>query len=210
LSDAVFQGRRLMKKSMARAAALSLAIGMAGIGWTANAGAATRTLFDSGPVGFTARQAQRGQAAYARSCASCHGRHLNDGQFGPPMKGAAFRTHWSSQTPEALRVLIVQRMPPANPGSLDTRTYTDIEAYLLQENGDRPGSTELAVALAPAAPASNPGAAHRNPVVRTSSAARIDNRTPPTMPQSPRSRACSPGSRRSPTACCATLLPVTG
>jgi alcohol dehydrogenase (cytochrome c) len=164
-----------MKKSMARAAALSLAIGMAGIGWTANAGAATRTLFDSGPVGFTARQAQRGQAAYARSCASCHGRHLNDGQFGPPMKGAAFRTHWSSQTPEALRVLIVQRMPPANPGSLDTRTYTDIEAYLLQENGERPGSTELAVALAPAAPASNPGAAHRNPVVRTSSAARIDN-----------------------------------
>ena len=171
-----------MKKPIARAAALSFSICMAGTGWAAGTAKATRTLFDSGPVGFTAQQAQRGQAAYARSCASCHGRHLNDGQFGPPMKGAAFRAHWSSQTPEALRVLIVQRMPPANPGSLDTRTYTDIEAYLLQENGGRPGRIELAASPLAAAPAGTaaaavgaPAAARRNPVVRTSSAARIDN-----------------------------------
>lgn len=167
-----------MKPSIARTAALSVAICMTSSGWTASAAPATRTLFDSGPVGFTARQAQRGQAAYAKDCASCHGRHLNDGQFGPPMKGAAFRARWSSQTPEALLLLIVQRMPPANPGSLDTRTYTDIEAYLLQENGDRPGSVELAASAAPAAApvsASPAAAARRSPAVRTSSAARIDN-----------------------------------
>ncbi|HWG31784.1 MAG TPA: PQQ-binding-like beta-propeller repeat protein [Steroidobacteraceae bacterium] len=163
-----------MKKTFACAATLSLAIGMAGAGEAA-AATATQTLFDSGPVGFTAQQAQRGQAAYAKSCASCHGRHLNDGQFGPPMKGAAFRAHWSSQTPEALRLLIVQRMPPANPGTLDTRTYTDIEAYLLQENGDRPGRSELAASLTLAASVGTPAAARRNPAVRTASAARIDN-----------------------------------
>jgi mono/diheme cytochrome c family protein len=113
------------------------------------AGTATRTLFASGPVGFTASQAQRGQAAYVKSCASCHGRHLNDGQFGPAVKGAAFRAHWNDQSPEALRAVIVQRMPPASPGSLDSGTYTDIEAYLLRENGEKAGLTALAASEAP-------------------------------------------------------------
>jgi PQQ-dependent dehydrogenase (methanol/ethanol family) len=160
------------------------------------AGTATRTLFASGPVGFTASQAQRGQAAYVKSCASCHGRHLNDGQFGPPVKGAAFRAHWNDQSPEALRAVIVQRMPPASPGSLDSGTYTDIEAYLLRENGEKAGLTALAASEAPVvsagglrgsaggsvvsvgAPAASAGASagpKRNPAVRTSSAARIDN-----------------------------------
>jgi alcohol dehydrogenase (cytochrome c) len=164
-----------MKKATARTAILSLAICMGAATWIVSAATATRTLFDSGPVGFTERQAQRGRAAYAKSCASCHGRNLNDGQFGPPMKGAAFKAHWSNQSPEALRLLIVQRMPPANPGSLDRDTYTDIEAYLLRENGDRAGTTELAASDAPAAPARASAVPRPNPTVRTSSAARIDN-----------------------------------
>ncbi|MEJ0008803.1 MAG: hypothetical protein WDM77_21180 [Steroidobacteraceae bacterium] len=45
-------------------------------------------------------------------------------------------------------------MPPANPGSLDARTATDIEAYLLRENGGRAGalpllSTRMEAASAP-------------------------------------------------------------
>src|SRR5690348_16224360 len=152
-----------MTTATARTATLSLAIGMAWATWIAYGATATRGLFDSGPVGFTAAQAQRGQVAYMKSCASCHGRQLTDGQFGPPVKGAAFRAHWSNQSPEALRALIVQRMPPANPASLDSRTYTDIEAYLLKENGDPAGAVELASAASPAG-------------TRTSSAARIDNR----------------------------------
>ena len=163
-----------MRKTTARTAKLSLAICIAAT-WIAAAAPATRTLFDSGPVGFTAKQAQRGQAAYTKSCASCHGRHLNDGQFGPPVKGAAFRAHWSSQSPEALRSLIVQRMPPANPGSLDGDTYTAVEAYLLRENGDRPGAIELAVSAAPVAPTGASAAPSNDAAVRTSSAARIDN-----------------------------------
>ncbi len=158
-----------------RAATLICAICLPGTALIATAGAATRGLFDSGPVGFTDTQAQRGRGAYVQSCASCHGRHLNDGQFGPPMKGAAFRAHWSGQSADALRTLIIQRMPPANPGSLDSRTYTEILAYLLRENGDPPGTHELLAADSSATPANVSAGRKRIPAVRTSSAARIDN-----------------------------------
>jgi mono/diheme cytochrome c family protein len=84
--------------------------------------ARAQALFDSGPAAFTAQEAARGKTAYAERCASCHGPHLIDGQFGPPMKGAAFKALWRAQSPEALRSAIVQRMPPASPGSLDSRT----------------------------------------------------------------------------------------
>jgi alcohol dehydrogenase (cytochrome c) len=110
------------------------------------------SLFDRGPVGFTEQQARRGQIAYAESCASCHGPHLNDGQFGPPVKGTAFKSRWHDQMPEVLWSAIVKRMPPASPGSLESRTYADVEAYLLRENGEQAGTTELpAVALPRAA-----------------------------------------------------------
>ena len=126
-----------------------------------------QSLFDRGPVGFTEQQARRGQIVYAESCASCHGPHLTDGQFGPPVKGAAFKARWHDQVPEALWSAIIKRMPPASPGSLDSRTYTDIEAYLLRENGEKPGTVQLAassmpvtaVTAAPPAPASPPRAA---------------------------------------------------
>jgi alcohol dehydrogenase (cytochrome c) len=111
--------------------------------------AGAQSLFDRGPVGFTEQQAARGAAAYRESCAACHGPHLDDGQFAAPVKGLAFKAHWRDQTPEALWSLIMKRMPPASPGSLGTRTYTDIEAYLLEANGDRAGTTELAVSAAP-------------------------------------------------------------
>jgi mono/diheme cytochrome c family protein len=64
--------------------------------------AGAQSLFDSGPVGFTEPQAVRGKAAYGESCASCHGPNLNDGQFAAPLKGAAFKTHWHDQSPNAL------------------------------------------------------------------------------------------------------------
>jgi alcohol dehydrogenase (cytochrome c) len=131
-----------------------------------------QSLFDSGPVAFTEPQATRGQIAYVERCASCHGPHLIDGQFGPPMKGAAFKALWRAQSPEALRSAIVQRMPPASPGSLDGRTYTDIEAYLLQENGGKAGAAALLASSAP------PGAAippDQIPTPRTAGAARPEN-----------------------------------
>jgi len=131
--------------------------------------ATAQSFFDSGPVGFTAQQAARGQKAYMESCASCHGPHLNDGQFAPAVKGAGFKSHWHDQSLEALRTLIIKRMPPASPGSLGSQTYTDIEAYLLQENGGQAGSAELAAnsAALAAAPSEGAPASLHNAVPRT-------------------------------------------
>jgi alcohol dehydrogenase (cytochrome c) len=122
----------------------------AGLACVLGGAAGAQSLFDTGPVGFTQVQATRGQVAYTESCAACHGPNLDDGQFAPPVKGVAFRMHWHDQSPAALRSLIVKRMPPASPGSLGSRAYTDIEAYLLQENGDSAGTAELAASSAPA------------------------------------------------------------
>jgi alcohol dehydrogenase (cytochrome c) len=119
---------------------------VAGAAWIFGT-AGAQTLFSSGPVAFTASEAARGQSAYAENCASCHGPHLNDGRFGPPMKGDAFKALWHELTPAALRT-VIQRMPPAAPGSLDSPTYTDIEAYLLRENGGMPGTVALAASRA--------------------------------------------------------------
>ena len=110
---------------------------------TLGAGGA-QSLFDRGPVGFTAPQASRGQIIYVESCASCHGPHLNDGQFGPPVRGAAFKSRWHDQLPDALWSAIITRMPPANPGSLDSHAYADVEAFLLRENGEQAGTAALA------------------------------------------------------------------
>jgi len=151
------------------------------LGWTAGAvccasTASGQSLFDHGPAGFTDQQARRGQAVYAESCALCHGRHLNDGQFGPPVKGAAFKAHWHDQSAAALWAVIFKRMPPASPGSLDSRAYTDVEAYLLRENGENSGAAELAVSgAAMVAAAGAASAPEHHPTARGAGASRLDN-----------------------------------
>ncbi len=65
------------------AAALWLAAGWQATSFAQSAGR------QSAPV-YTAAQAALGQGAYATSCASCHGANLDDGAFGPPLKGVTF------------------------------------------------------------------------------------------------------------------------
>ena len=103
-------------------------------------------VFGSGPVSFTAPQAARGKAAYDDNCASCHGAHLDDGQFGPPVKGPTFQAQWHNQSAAALFSLVATKMPPAAPNSLDGQTYADIEAYILQQNGAAAGQSVLSAA----------------------------------------------------------------
>ena len=116
---------------------------------TALAGVATlisTRLIAQGPpvaIGFTAEQAQRGQAAYAEHCASCHGANLDDGAFAPPLSGTDFRQTWGDQSPEALFTRTSTAMPPARPGSLPDETYADLLAYIFRENGARAGSRPL-------------------------------------------------------------------
>jgi alcohol dehydrogenase (cytochrome c) len=108
--------------------------------------AQAQNLFDSGAVSYTDAQAVRGHAAYTDNCALCHGAHLDDGQFGPPVKGPMFQAQWHSQSAAALLSYVATKMPPASPNSLSSQVYADIGAYILQQNGERIGAGELAAA----------------------------------------------------------------
>ncbi len=104
-------------------------------------------LFAGGPaVSLTAAQAGRGKAVYDDSCANCHGANLDDGQFGPPLRGSVFKMHWSAQSADALFSYIATKMPPSSPGGFTDRSYSDVEAYILRANGVATGDKELAPA----------------------------------------------------------------
>ena len=106
-----------------------------------------QNFFTSGPgVSLTAPQASRGKAVYDDNCANCHGANLDDGEFGPPLRGSAFKSRWSSQSADALFSFIAARMPPSAPAGLRDRAYSDVEAYILRANGVVAGSSELAPA----------------------------------------------------------------
>lgn len=124
---------------------LLLAGGLAAAAWSGPAAAQS-------PV---AAQIGRGQTAYAASCQSCHGAGLNDGQFAPPIKSAAFKAKWGAQSPAALFAYIRTSMPPGAPGSISPDATADIAAFILTQNGmpvtaDR--LTGAALSNAPAAP----------------------------------------------------------
>jgi len=101
--------------------------------------------FSGGPaVGITVAQSNRGKSVYDDNCASCHGANLDDGEFGPPLRGSAFKARWSSQSGDAPYSYIAAKMPPSAPAGLSDRAYSDVEAYILLANGVPAGSSELA------------------------------------------------------------------
>jgi alcohol dehydrogenase (cytochrome c) len=107
---------------------------------------------------FTAAQADQGKALYARSCASCHGENLDDGEFAPPLTGAAFNQNWGGKSTDALFTYISTRMPPASPGSLGEQGYAQVLAHMLREGGAQPGDKPLPADLAALKPMILPGA----------------------------------------------------
>ncbi len=94
-------------------------------------------------LGYTAAQAELGLAVYREQCASCHGANLDDGAYGPPLKGSDFRTKWGSRSAAPLFTFTSEKMPPATPGALGDARYAQVLAYLLQENDVAPGAREL-------------------------------------------------------------------
>jgi mono/diheme cytochrome c family protein len=93
---------------------------------------------------FTDAQVARGQTAYTKNCAECHGPGLNDGEFGgAPLNGSYFHQHWGDLTVDALYGFLSSAMPPDRPGRLTPQTYADITAFLLDRNGYKSGSQEL-------------------------------------------------------------------
>ncbi len=92
---------------------------------------------------YTAAQAERGRVAYDLSCSLCHGRNLDDGEFGPTLKGGRFRDGWVGKTALELYDYTSRSMPSAAPNSLGGPTYAAILAYILQANEVAPGAQEF-------------------------------------------------------------------
>jgi mono/diheme cytochrome c family protein len=87
-------------------------------------------------VAYTEIQATAGKVGYEEQCASCHGFNLEGFGLVPSLSGSYFAGRWGDTTADQL-ALDVQRMPPAAANSLGETTYTQILAYLLQQNGIR-------------------------------------------------------------------------
>jgi mono/diheme cytochrome c family protein len=94
---------------------------------------------------FTAAQADRGLAAYERSCSKCHQSDLRGDPVSeaPPLVGEMFLANWSDQPVKDVFDKVRTRMPADKPGSLTPATALDIVAYLLKSNGFPSGSGEL-------------------------------------------------------------------
>jgi alcohol dehydrogenase (cytochrome c) len=113
------------------------------------------------PAEFTAGQSAEGKTAYDRACQQCHGLYLDNGQFAPALRGAAFGQKWNGQTVDGLFTYLSTKMPPDAPGSLNPRAYAAITAYILQSNGNAPGLRELPSTTAALATLRVPGAGDR-------------------------------------------------
>lgn len=92
---------------------------------------------------YTGQQAAAGQAAYAQSCAGCHGSTLSGGGEAPPLAGGVFMDSWGSHTTQELFTRTRVSMPPENPNGLSADTYASIVAFLLKANGAPAGSSAL-------------------------------------------------------------------
>jgi mono/diheme cytochrome c family protein len=91
---------------------------------------------------YTDAQAKRGEAAYGKNCAGCHGEDLFGRAMGP-LRGEHFLDRWREESLNVLFTHIRTKMPANAAGSLNEATYVDILAYILQVNMFPAGSREL-------------------------------------------------------------------
>jgi mono/diheme cytochrome c family protein len=117
-------------------------IASAPVGATSEAGPSAEVPALQAPY-YSRAQMGRGARMYDELCANCHGRSLNDGQVGPPLKGASFESDWAGRSLGALGSFLQQRMPPGAEGRMTLEEYTDLLAYLLNVNGVAAGSNDL-------------------------------------------------------------------
>jgi mono/diheme cytochrome c family protein len=96
---------------------------------------------------FTPAQATAGESQYQTKCASCHAPDLGGRDDAPALKGEAFMATWGGQTTKDLHDFISSTMPPDG-GELTAEEYLAVVAYVLQQNGGRPGTMPLTAATA--------------------------------------------------------------
>ena len=97
---------------------------------------------------YTAEQAERGRAFYAKECASCHGEGLTGQDQVPTLVGPGFLANWDGQTVAALFDQTRKSMPKNNPNGFSRQEYLDSIALILKANGFPAGKTELPRATA--------------------------------------------------------------
>jgi len=104
------------------------------------AAAAERTTWDSV---YTASQASRGETAYAKTCARCHGASLGGGDESPALTGGNFLGNWNGLPLSDLQKRIKTTMPSDTVGVYDIQLVTDVIAFMLRANGYPAGAAEL-------------------------------------------------------------------
>jgi mono/diheme cytochrome c family protein len=89
---------------------------------------------------FTAAQAQRGQISYIQNCAECHDGFLR-GLYGPALRGPD--SNIPEQAGKDVWSYMIYQMPTGNAGALPEHVYLDNMAFIMQQNGRRPGPAAL-------------------------------------------------------------------
>ena len=92
---------------------------------------------------FTEEQVKRGQTAYLRECASCHGAALEGGDMTPSLSGGGFTSNWNDLTLGDLFERIRLTMPLDSPGKLSRQQNVEVIAFILKTNAWPSGATEL-------------------------------------------------------------------
>jgi mono/diheme cytochrome c family protein len=113
-----------------------------------------RTSAASSTITFTQAQQNAGEAAFATSCAPCHGARL-EGGAGPPLTGQNFKILSTKvgATVGDIFTYMSENMPFNNPASLSHTQYVDIMAFILSKNGYHAGGAPLTFAGASASKA---------------------------------------------------------
>jgi len=83
---------------------------------------------------YSAAQAAAGKTTYERQCVACHGAGLDDGEFGPMLRGDEFLLRWAGKSVEEFFHYVSDTMPTAQPGSLSEEEYLNVIAYLMSRN----------------------------------------------------------------------------
>jgi mono/diheme cytochrome c family protein len=107
--------------------------------------AADRTVWDGV---YSKAQALRGHGLYDKNCAACHGdalqgKAISDSSAPPALRGESFMANWSDTSLQDLHARVRTTMPPATPGSLKNEEYSDILAYVLEQNAFPAGAEAL-------------------------------------------------------------------
>ena len=113
---------------------------LAGAAFTALWAVADRSIWDGV---YSEEQSKRGECVYADTCANCHAADLSGGQVVPALTGDEFLNKWNGAMAGDLFDQIRMTMPQDKPGTLTSRQYADVLAYIFKKNNFPAGKNDL-------------------------------------------------------------------